>query len=441
VTAHWQSTFYIILPDITNKLVRMERTEAGWTLPYIRLETRLQLHTVEPITHLIQRELCIDAAVLRCVDATIDHEAGRVEAVFLLEALSPDPEFEGWVDMEVLEELNLVVPQHRLIIESALSVIEEVIAPWQRRGWYDRACSWIRTKTAASNRTLIGPIEQVRSWDLSCVLRATTDLGRTYFKVAGSWPLVANEAHVMEMLSRWFPAHIPEPLAIDEMRGWMLLADFGTPLRNIDLPLAEQLTLWETAIRAFARMQRATPPRDLLSIGCSDRRLNILLRQLDTLVNDDDALTGLSTEAVEAIRANVPHLRNLGRQLNGYMIPATLVHGDFHSGNICLRNQAILFFDWTDASLAHPFFDLVTFLDEAQARFDESAVLRLRDAYLMEWTAHEPLDRLQGAFEAATKLGALFQAVSYYSIFTAIGVEAKQEMDGAIAYWLLKTLP
>jgi hypothetical protein len=47
-------------------------------------------------------------------------------------------------------------------------------------------------------------------------------------------------------------------------------------------------------------------------------------------------------------------------------IPDTLVHGDLHAGNIGLRGGRSVFFDWTDACVAQPFLDLVTFLDESE---------------------------------------------------------------------------
>ena len=116
------------------------------------------------------------------------------------------------------------------------------------------------------------------------------------------------------------------------------------------------------------------------------------------------------------------------------------MHGDLHSGNIAPYGETIIFFDWSDACLAHPFFDLVTFLNDARYSFDQPVLDRLRDAYLTLWTPFEPMNRLREAWAIARKLGALHQVISYQSIFGVIGNESKQEMDGAIAHWLLQAL-
>ncbi|HVO70749.1 MAG TPA: hypothetical protein VMT24_11930, partial [Aggregatilineaceae bacterium] len=78
--------------------------------------------------------------------------------------------------------------------------------------------------------------------------------------------------------------------------------------------------------------------------------------------------------------------------------------------------------------------------DDAQHQLSSSDLVHLRDAYLGTWTPFEPMHRLLSAWAVARRLGALHQAISYHSIFSSIGPEAKQEMDGAIAYWLLQTL-
>jgi len=85
------------------------------------------------------------------------------------------------------------------------------------------------------------------------------------------------------------------------------------------------------------------------------------------------------------------------------------------------RGGSQLFFDWTDACVAHPFFDLATirrgtaFTD---AVCEDELRERLREAYLPEWASFEPPGRLARAWELAAPLGALHQAVSYRSLAT-----------------------
>ena len=72
-----------------------------------------------------------------------------------------------------------------------------------------------------------------------------------------------------------------------------------------------------------------------------------------------------------------------------YNRPDALVHGDLHPGNVAMRDGSILLFDWTDASVSHPFFDLMHLFHAEPA-----VQARLRDSYFEAWTSFEPLERL-----------------------------------------------
>ena len=104
-------------------------------------------------------------------------------------------------------------------------------------------------------------------------------------------------------------------------------------------------------------------------------------------------------------------------RLGELAVPQTLMHGDLNTGNVALVDGRCVFFDWTDACVGHPFFDLVTLLAENPDYGERlpdvlSARERLIDAYLGEWSAYEPMDRLRKAWALAEPLGWLHQAIS-----------------------------
>ena len=99
--------------------------------------------------------------------------------------------------------------------------------PWYEDGWRDSAVEWIRAALAARGREVLDEIEDVRTWSLSCVLRAPTNVGPAYFKVGVDLPLFADEPRLARRLGELFPGHVPEVIAIDGERGWMLTADAG----------------------------------------------------------------------------------------------------------------------------------------------------------------------------------------------------------------------
>jgi hypothetical protein len=133
--------------------------------------------------------------------------------------------------------------------------------PWARPGWHEQAEDWAGM-----------PLEQVRAWPLSAVLRN----GDVFFK-ATMLPLFAAEPAVTEAVG------MPPVLKADRERGWMLVervaGDHGTDHHG--------------ALRAIAAIHRAWTRRvdEALTLGAHDRRAP----------------------------SAVPH---------------TLIHGDFHPWNV-----------------------------------------------------------------------------------------------------------
>jgi aminoglycoside phosphotransferase (APT) family kinase protein len=150
------------------------------------------------------------------------------------------------------------------------------------------------------------------------------------------------------------------------------------------------------------------PGRRLLEAGCLDRRLPWLADQAERwlpAVEETGRLPGIDA----ATWLSQDELAELGAA-----VPPSLVHGDLHLGNVAQGPRGYLFFDWTDAGVAHPFLDLLTFFheDEIEGPLRD----RLRDAYLLEWTAFEAPERLRRAWRLAKPLSALNQAIGYRSI-------------------------
>jgi aminoglycoside phosphotransferase (APT) family kinase protein len=147
----------------------------------------------------------------------------------------------------------------------------------------------------------------------------------------------------------------------------------------------------------------------------------------------------LSQDELAELRAAVPHLTAICAELATYAVPPSLVHGDLHLGNVAQGPRGYLFFDWTDAGVAHPFLDLLTFFQEDEEEIEGPLRDRLRDAYLSEWTAFEPPERLARAWQLAEPLAALDQAISYRSIVADLQ-PVERHTARSPAYWLRKVL-
>lgn len=96
-----------------------------------------------------------------------------------------------------------------------------------------------------------------------------------------------------------------------------------------------------------------------------------------------------------------------------------------------------VFFDWGDASIAHPFTSFLVAYRAAARRFGPGHLDRLRDAYLEPWTADHPVAELRAACELAVRVGAISRALSWGRVFR----ESARVLDGEhgtfIAEWLL----
>ncbi|HEX5879087.1 MAG TPA: hypothetical protein VF468_12355 [Actinomycetota bacterium] len=145
--------------------------------------------------------------------------------------------------------------------------------PWAEPGWAAQAGAWLAAEMERLGRPVTGPLREVRSWELACVLQAPTTAGDVYLKANAPSPAFVNEGVVMATLARLFGDLVPAPLAVEAERGWLVLDDFGEEL-GWDVP-AEVV---EEVARTFARLQvKATAHVGLLlAAGVHDRRLGRL---------------------------------------------------------------------------------------------------------------------------------------------------------------------
>jgi hypothetical protein len=305
---------------------------------------------------------------------------------------------------------------------------------WTRPEWYGEAPRWIAQRLKAT-----GPWSQVKSWGLSNVLRIPTADGDVYFKAlsqASTDPealpfLFANEPLFLQRLSADRPGEVPAPLAIDEQRAWMLLPDLGSPLAG-----ESDIAVWIDAVRNHARLQRsyAADPERLLEFSCADRRLAVLDAELDRLLEPNSLTERLDPaglpDRAKQLREAIVELAEIG-------VPETLLHGDLHPRNLAVRDGKVLAFDWTDAALAHPFLDLVTFVEKASPLSSDP---RVRDAYLGEWEEYATPVDLRRALTLADELGALYQTITYLHLVDHLAGPSKESMIRGGLSWLRKLL-
>jgi hypothetical protein len=266
------------------------------------------------------------------------------------------------------------------------------------------------------------------------LLRIETAGGRCYFKAAPSY--FHDEGAVTAMLADRFPEVVPRPVATDLERGWMVLSDFGDALVG-----SEALEHWEGALDTMVSLQRSSLPLidELLRGGCRDRRPAMLLSQIEALA--DGRLGAIPDGYPSRVRDAIPLFTELCAELEAAPIPNTLVHGDFHPDNVVIQEGRYMIFDWTDACVAHPFVDLLTFFHMfGPPSTDVEVRDRLLDHYLVGWDSLTPHDETVALFRRTERLLAMHHAISYQEILDSLDPTERWQWESHLPWWLDKAL-
>ncbi len=439
MSEEWRSRIHGLLVQPPDRALLL-RSEHGWSLPRAEVDS-FSDGDVGAARHALEGLLGTPVAILRYAGRHVDREQKLLELVYVVEPLDADPQLPTgakWVDRRSLSKLSLEREEQRVILERVLeeSATERVPAeraPWARPGWLAEATAWIDESLAAIGTPRTGRVEQIRAWSLSSLLRVPTATGSVFFKATADSPLFVDEGRVMRALAGLFPGNVPAPLAVDSPRRWMLLADLGAEL-GWNAPVEVR----KDVLRVFADMQieSARHAEELIALGCVDRRLDVLAVEVKDLIADDAALTELDAEEAAALYTigSTIDARCAGLVASG--LPNTVLHGDLHLGNVARVDDSYVFFDWTDASVGHPFFDLIDVFREE----DEAVRDALRDVYLSAWVGVASPDRLLAAWDVAQTLAFLHHAVSYRHIAANVERGSGQELAWALPSFLRKAI-
>jgi Phosphotransferase enzyme family len=299
---------------------------------------------------------------------------------------------------------------------------------WLEPDWRAEAEAWIRHRVR-----ITGSIEQPHVYPWSTVLRVPTEDGDTWFK-ATSLELHGFEPELTEILAAQFPDRVTELFAIDAERGWMLMRDAGTRLREL-LESADDLQPWEDVLPLYAEVQIRLAPRaeNLLAFGVPDERLAGIPAKVEALLADDEALMlessdELSPDQRDELQRRLPELRALVEELEAFGIPETVQHDDFHDGQVFVRDGRYRLLDWGDSCISHPFHTLTVTLRSIAWRHGlepgSEPLLRLRDAYL------EPFGAPVRAAELAYRTGTLGRALAWHR-YLACTPDGQRDPDDA----------
>ena len=256
-----------------------------------------------------------------------------------------------------------------------------------------------------------------RPW--SRVLRAPTAEEDLYLKQCAS--VQAFEVPLTVALAARWPDRVPEVVAADPERAWLLLRDAGTRLRE-----SGDIATFVRALELYGELQREEAGRvdELLALGLPDVRLPVVAAAYEPFFEDDH---GLEHEEVTRIRALAPRYRELCAELEAFGLPDSIQHDDLHDGNVFVRDGRVAIFDWGDSSVGHPLWSWIKPL--AVAIHYELDTEPLITAFLAPWTAVAAEERLRAALDVAIPVGSFTYSLQYRRQLTFMPVEARPDYE------------
>lgn len=353
-----------------------------------------------PVVRAARDQLGIDITMLRLLDAErVTPPGGAV--TYLAEVARP-------VDAQ---------PWHGSLDDHPLRM------PWARPGGPDRDLAWADAALAARRSRRIGSAEQVRSWNLSSMWRLPVEGQTVWLKAVP--PFFAHEGPMLDRL-----AGGPVPVLLAQEGGRILMPEIpGEDQYDARLPaLLEMVSL-------LVGLQRNWIGRggELFALGLPDWRA----RALSTSIADVVARTGgeLTGEDRRTLAAFVDGLDDRLAALAGCGLPDTLVHGDFHPGNVRGVPQRLVLLDWGDSGVGHPLLDEPAFLDRVPP--EERGTVRAH--WHVVWREAAPGADPERASRLLAPVAAARQAVIYWRFLDGIEPSERPYHRADPADWLRRT--
>ncbi len=260
----------------------------------------------------------------------------------------------------------------------------------------------------------ISAAQPVRSTQRSIVVRLTTSIGVLYFKADHILP--PPEASILARLSKSRPTQVPQVVAVNEERGWSLTRDAGptgpTCLDDLDTGV------WQAVARAFGDLQRNTGfgPDEWVALGCRDVRGGKLFAAFREMI--EHAAPELEASDRNAIEQLLPRVEEACTDLATDGVPATLVHQDLVPENLVWNDGQVVFLDWSDTVVGHPFFGLDRLLDSCWSDAErKSAVIA---SYLGQFDGVVPPERLRVSSARVLWLRVLYEDLRWHHELAAL---------------------
>jgi hypothetical protein len=374
--------------------------------------------------------------LLRANAATWDSDFDATAMIVEIDALTTAPSGFCWALLNETD-IGTIEPvwaraSLRSWIEERTNGWSELRPQWSWPGWLAEASRWMQEQmiTAGYEEPEVPHIHYL--WGVSAVLAAGSRSGSAFMKCSSD--RFRHEARTTQALAERSPDYLPEVVAIEPERGWLLMRDLGGK------PLGDQPeSTWELGIDALAGVQQLWLGRadELQQTGAEARPLTTLADWVNGTARDAELMERLTPESRDDWLESVPGMVDACTTLDRVGPGVSLVHGDFHPWNVVAGKDGTRIFDWTDAAVGHPFLDIVTYV----MRTDDVALRRhLFDRYLNRWSDYLSSENLQEAGRLALVVGALYQAHTYTQLIPTVMPDDLSDLRDGDIRWMQRAL-
>ncbi|MFC6594797.1 aminoglycoside phosphotransferase family protein [Kitasatospora paranensis] len=275
-------------------------------------------------------------------------------------------------------------------------------AAWARADGLRAALDWAGATLRVAGRPATGPVEQLRTWNLSGLVRIPTADGPVWLKTTP--PFGADEAGPIALIASVDGGLVPTVLG---SAPGQLLLDHVPGVDCWGLPDDAMLGAVARTVAAQARLAGVTDH------GLRDGSPHRLAEQVALLLPRIDALTADERTAAQRLLDRLP---DRIAALEACGLPETLVHGDFHPGNWRADGERTVVVDFSDAHHGHPAFDGL----RPRAFLRPERWADVRAVWAGAWSAAVPGSDPLRALDLARPLMHLAYAVRYQEFLDGI---------------------
>jgi Ser/Thr protein kinase RdoA (MazF antagonist) len=292
--------------------------------------------------------------------------------------------------------------------------------PWARPGGPARELDWAAHALAESGRELTGRPRQMRTWNLSSIWSIPTNTGTAWLKSVPSF--FAHEGRIIAWLA---DPSLPPLLAWTE--GRVLMDDIAGE-DQYDAALPTLVRAVDILVAMQDRVRGHT--EDLLALGLPDWRWRALRPRIDDVV--DRHRHELDGDHARVLDAFVARFDERCAAIDACGLPTTLVHGDFHPGNLRGDDSHLVLLDWGDCGVGHPLLDVPAML--RTLAFERAGPIMA--AWVARWLERCPGSDPRRAAALIEPVAALRCAVTFRSFLDRIEPSERCYHDGDPALWL-----